>query len=73
MLMPFQTHREEISPALRSHALGLSEAGGGGVQKGVWDSQNLLSGEARGATRPTAGSAGPRTGSSVHLQVPRPR
>ncbi|CAI9154814.1 unnamed protein product [Rangifer tarandus platyrhynchus] len=50
MLMPFQTHGEEISPALRSHAIGLSEAGG--VQKGVGDSQNLLSGEAWGGNTP---------------------
>lgn len=28
MLMAFQTQGEEISPHLRSHALGLSEAGG---------------------------------------------
>ena len=28
MLMAFQTQGEEISPGLRSHAFGLSEAGG---------------------------------------------
>ena len=71
MLMAFQTQGEEISPGLRSHAFGLSEAGGCRRESGT---PRISSPERLGgATGPEAGRAGPRTGSGVHLQVPHPQ